>query len=83
MVTMREHMTSHNSDTLVNAIIYLGCGPLTVTVTTRSIIFLVGDPYKPSFATVTVRGPHPIYIFMDLWSYLVLDTVFPNMLRGT
>ena len=38
-----------------------GCGPLTVTVTTRIIIFLVGDPYKPSFPTVTVRGPHPIY----------------------
>ena len=25
-------------------------------------MFLVGDPYKPSFATVTVRGPHPKYI---------------------
>ena len=22
---------------------------------------LVGDPYKPSFATVTGRGPHPRY----------------------
>ena len=21
--------------------------------------FLVGNPYKPSFTTVTVRGPHP------------------------
>ena len=41
--------------------IYLGCGPLTVTVTTRIITFLVGNPYKPSFTTVTVRGPHPIY----------------------
>ena len=28
-------------------------------MTTRSIIFLVGDPYKPSFATVTGRGPPP------------------------
>ena len=36
---------------------WFGCGPLTVTVTTRGIMFL--DPYKPSFATVTVRGPHP------------------------
>ncbi len=27
--------------------IYIGCGPLTVTVTTRIITFLVGDPYKP------------------------------------
>ena len=24
--------------------------------------FLVGDPYKPSFTTVTVRGPYPIYM---------------------
>ena len=38
---------------------YLGCGPLTVTVTTRIITFLVGDPYKPSFPTVTGRGPYP------------------------
>ena len=37
----------------------LGCGPLTVTVTTRIITFFVGDPYKPSFTTVTVRGPYP------------------------
>ena len=42
--------------------VYLGCGPLTVTVTTRIITFLVGDPYKPSFITVTVRGPYPRYI---------------------
>ena len=41
--------------------IFLGCGPLTVTVTTRIIPFLVGNPYKPSFPTVTVRGPRPTY----------------------
>ena len=41
---------------------YLGCSPLTVTVTTRSIVCLVGDPHKPSFATVTGRGPPPINI---------------------
>ena len=41
--------------------IYFGCGPLTVTVTIRIITFSVGNPYKPSFPTVTVRGPHPIY----------------------
>ena len=39
----------------------LDAAPLTVTVTTRIIAFLVGDPYKPSFPTVTVRGPHPTY----------------------
>ena len=43
---------------------YVGCGPLTVTVTTRIITFLVGDPYKPSFTTVTVRGPYPNYMQM-------------------
>ena len=37
----------------------VGCGPLPITVTTRIITFLVGDSYKPSFATVTGRGPHP------------------------
>ena len=41
--------------------LFIGCGPLTVTVTTRIIPFLVGNPYKPSFPTVTVRGPHPNY----------------------
>ncbi len=38
----------------------LGCGPLTVTVTTKIITCLIGNPYKSSFTTVTVRGPHPI-----------------------
>ena len=42
--------------------ICFGCGPLPVTVTTRIITFLVGNPYKPSFATVTGRGPHPRYV---------------------
>ncbi len=41
--------------------IYIGLSPCPVTVTTRTIICLVGDPYKPSFATVTGRGPHPTY----------------------
>ena len=36
--------------------------PLPVTVTTKIITFLVGDPYKPSFATVTGRGDNPRYI---------------------
>ncbi len=41
--------------------IYFGYGPLTVTVTTRIITFLVGNPYKPSFATVTGWGVDPTY----------------------
>ena len=35
--------------------------PPRMPVTTRTIPFLVGVSYKPSFATVTGRGPHPIY----------------------
>ena len=27
-------------------------------------MFLVGDPYKPSFATVTGRGDNPRYMFI-------------------
>ena len=34
----------------------LGCSPLPVTVTTRTTMFLVGDPYKPSFATGILGG---------------------------
>ena len=33
--------------------VYLRSTPHPVTVTTRIITFLVGNPYKPSFATVT------------------------------
>ena len=54
----------------------LGVAPLTVTVTTRIITFLVGNPYKPSFPTVTGRGPHPSY------NPLIL-TFDPNFLPGT
>ena len=35
--------------------------PHAVTVTTRIIPFLVGNPYKPSFGTVTGRGDNPTY----------------------
>ena len=42
---------------------YLGLSPCPVTVTTRIIVFLAGDPYKykPSFATDTGRGDNPRY----------------------
>ena len=33
--------------------------PHRIPVTTKIIICLIGNPYKPSFTTVTVRGPHP------------------------
>ena len=51
--------------------IYIGCGPLTATVTTRIITFLLGDPYKPSFTTVTVRGPHPTYTYIHTYIYIL------------
>ena len=38
---------------------YLRSTPHPVTVTTRIITFLVGNPYKPSFATVTGWGVVP------------------------
>ena len=41
--------------------IYVRSTPHPVTVTTRIITFLVGNPYKPSFATVTGWGVDPIF----------------------
>ena len=38
---------------------YLGYGPFPVTVTTRIIPILVGNPYEPLFATVAGKGPQP------------------------
>ena len=38
----------------------LGVAPSQATVTTRIIPFLVGNPYKPLFDTVTGKGPYPI-----------------------
>ena len=47
---------------------YLRSTPHPVTVTTRIITFLVGNPYKPSFATVTGWGVDPTdTFFLDLF----------------
>ena len=46
---------------LLPNILWLRSTPHPVTVTTRIITFLVGNPYKPSFATVTGWGVDPIY----------------------
>ena len=43
-----------------------GLSPCPVTVTTRIIEFLVGDPYKPSFAIVTGKGDNPSYLVFKL-----------------
>ena len=47
---------------------YLGLSPLPVRVTTRIITFLVGNPYKPSFATVTGWGVDPMNTTKNLTS---------------
>ena len=44
--------------------IYIGLFPFPVIVTTRIISCLVGDSYKPSFATITGKGDNPIYIYI-------------------
>ena len=42
--------------------------PFPVTMTTRIIPFLLGNPYKPLFVTVTGRWPYPreVYILIQL-----------------
>ena len=50
--------------------LYFGYGPFPGTVTTRIITFLVGNPYKPLFATVTGKGPHPTYTLIQYRHYL-------------
>ncbi len=59
---------------------YFGLSPLPVTVTTRIITFWVGDPgdpYKPSFATVTGRGDNPTYC-IRLQTYANTNTSVDN-----
>ena len=55
--------------------VYIGLPPLPVTVTTRIITFLVGDPYKPSFATVAGRGDNPRSTYLNI---LILHIVKQN-----
>ncbi len=47
-------------------VVYTRSTPHPVTVTTRIITFLVGNPYKPSFATVTGWGVDPRYTGKEL-----------------
>ncbi len=46
---------------ILTVTVYVRSTPHPVTVTTRIITFLVGNPYKPSFATVTGWGVDPMY----------------------
>ena len=52
--------------------------PPRIPVTTRIITFLIGNRYKPSFATVTGRGPHPRCI---PFAYVVCFQEFPRCAR--
>ena len=64
---------------LYNLYVYIGYCPLPLTVTTRSIIFVIGDSYKPSFATVTGRGHHPMYIY--IYICILLKEKTPKLIR--
>ena len=48
--------------------ICIGLSPFPVIVTTRIVSCLVGNPYKPSFATITGKGDNPIYIYTNFES---------------
>ena len=50
--------------------IYVGSTTHPVTVTTRIITFLVGNPYKPSFVTVTGRGVDQIHVYIYIYIYM-------------
>ena len=54
----------------------LGLSPLPVTVTTRIFTFLLGYPYKPSFATIARRGGQPKVDFMSLFQTFSLSNCF-------
>ena len=62
-----------NQNTLKGNICWMWPPPR-IPVTTRIITFLVGNPYKPSFTTFTVRGPHPKhmaiwFVFTRCWAF--------------
>ena len=59
---MTNPTNDRGSSWVTDPLNHLGYGPFPVTVTTWIITFFIGDPYKPSFTTVTGRGPHPMYI---------------------
>ena len=63
-----------NSFAIGYTMAYLGLSPCPVTVTTTVIQFLVGNPYKPSFVTVTGRRGQPkVYLFLCGCVYTLFD----------
>ena len=67
------------SEPSTESILYLGLSPLPVTVTTRIVMFLVGDPYKPCFATVTGRGDNPNYICLARKQFVTTVRIIPQL----
>ena len=61
-------------------LIYLRSTPHPVTVTTRIITFLVGNPYKPSFATVTGWGVDPRFTILTIIVWYV--STYVDILHG-
>ena len=59
--TQRLRIIRQDCDNVWERSLCLRSTPHPVTVTTRIITFLVGNPYKPSFATVTGWGVDPNY----------------------
>ena len=62
---IHRNICLHLADKIV---VYLGSTPHPVTVTTRIITCLIGNPYKPSFVTVTGWGVDPgrpkVYLYL-------------------
>ena len=61
---------------IINPTVYFGTTPHPVTVTTRIIPFLVGNPYKPSFVTVTGWGVDRMYTLYVWWIMAFHDSIF-------
>ena len=58
------YQTTSEITFMIWSVVWIRSTPHPVTVTTRIITYLVGNPYKPSFATVTGWGVDPRY---ELW----------------
>ena len=59
--------------------LYTRSTPHPVTVTTRIITYLVGNPYKPSFATVTGWGVDPTStLLLNLKMYVIRQAPAPS-----
>ena len=63
----------------IHIYIYIGCGPLTVTVTTRIITFLVGDPYKLHLPQL-LWGGHIQHIHTYVYIYICTNFQIPWLL---